>query len=89
MWRTKQAIVLIKADSGPGRFAVEFRSVARSHGVYFFPELPKLWHEIFYCKDDGVDVETYPCGEILQELERQNHAMVDWLIEKAGLQAGD
>ena len=172
--------VLLKSDSGPGRFSVEFRSVARSHGVYFFPgppngtelgqemdqlysllktlmeknrklifearfrlhgkraktdvwdlprilfggeihfedgtsivlpdcfkkglsrekcerarkkcgylpatrealKSPKLRHEVFYGEDGGVDVEADPYGEMLQELERQNHTAVDWLIEK-------
>ena len=32
--------VLMKADSGPGRFSEEFRTISRSYGFYFYPGLP-------------------------------------------------
>ena len=32
--------VLLKADSGPGRFCEEFRTISRSYGFYFYPGLP-------------------------------------------------
>jgi hypothetical protein len=32
--------VLLKADSGPGRFSSVFRCVSRAHGICFFPGLP-------------------------------------------------
>ena len=32
--------VIIKADSGPGQFNVNFRTITQSNGFYFFPDLP-------------------------------------------------
>jgi hypothetical protein len=32
--------LLLKVDSGPGRFFSDFRIVARAHGIYSFPGMP-------------------------------------------------